>query len=83
MFGLLNPWAGIALVICAIALLRYVKLRAERGGAGDEDVQRLERRLGEVERRLTDIQDIMLSIDEKLDARPRLESTESAAEPHG
>ena len=70
MFGVLNPWMGIALVICAFALLKYVRIRAERGGAGDEDVERLERRLAEVERRLTDIQDIMLAIDEKLDARP-------------
>ena len=71
MFGPLNPWVGIALVICAFALYKYVRIRVEREGAGRGQVESLERRLGEVERRLTDIQDIVLAIDEKLERQER------------
>jgi len=66
-----DPWGGIALIICAIALLKYVKARAQKGGFGDERIEDLEQRMREVERRLGDIQDIVLSIDEKLERQER------------
>ena len=69
-----GPWFGIALVIGAIALLKYVRIRAERDGVAREEVDRLEQRLGEIERRLTDIQDIVLAIDEKLEREERRKS---------
>ncbi len=66
-----NLWGGIALIICASALYMYVKARVERGHLGSEVGERLEQRLSEVERRLTDIQDIVLAIDEKLERQER------------
>ena len=67
----MGPWFGIGLVIGAIALLKYVRVRAEREGVAREEVDHLEQRLGEIERRLTDIQDIVLAIDEKLEREER------------
>jgi hypothetical protein len=64
-------WGGLALVICAVALLKYVEQRAKKGGLANPQVVQLEQRLGELERRLTDIQEIVLSIDEKLERRER------------
>ena len=60
-------FTGIVMIICATALLRFVVARSTRGRVDDEVVERLEQRMQEVERRLTDIQDIVLSIDEKLE----------------
>ena len=61
------PWGGIALIICAVALLRYVQARAKNGGLSEQRSRELENRLAEVERRLSDIQEIVLAIDEKLE----------------
>ena len=69
-----GPWFGIALIIGAIALLKYVRVHAEREGVAREEVDRMEQRLGEIERRLTDIQDIVLAIDEKLEREERQKS---------
>ena len=60
-------FGGIALIICAVAFLRYVSAKSDRNNIGSEIVERLDQRMQEVERRLTDIQDIVLSIDEKLE----------------
>ena len=59
-------FGGITAIICANALLRFVTARAPRGPQHGETANLLER-MGEVERRLTDIQDILLAIDEKLE----------------
>ena len=58
---------GIALIICAVALLRLAEGRAKKGGLGKEQVEQFDRRIGEMEKRLTDIQEIVLAIDEKLE----------------
>ena len=58
-------------IILSLALLKYVKARGSGGGFGDEQIKQLEQRMGEVERRLVDIQDIVLSIDEKLERQDR------------
>jgi hypothetical protein len=66
-----DPWAGFALIICSVALLKYVKARTQDGGFSNQRVEDIEQRMGEVERRLGDIQDIVLSIDEKLERQER------------
>jgi hypothetical protein len=68
-------WIGLALVICAVALLKHVQARARSGGYSNSRVEELEQRMGEVERRLGDIQDIVLSIDEKLERQERAGAT--------
>ena len=64
-------FGGIALIICAVAILRYVTARSNRGPDEHETVEQLEQRMREVERRLTDIQEIVLSIDEKLERQEK------------
>ncbi len=61
------PFVGTALILCAVALLKFVKTRAAQGGAAAEQARLLEQRLAEVERRLGDIQEVVLAIDEKLE----------------
>ncbi len=65
---------GIALIICAVALLRYVTGRSKRDGVGRQQAERIEERMGALERRLGDIQEIVLSIDEKLERQERSSS---------
>ncbi|MDA0745943.1 MAG: hypothetical protein O2954_05450 [bacterium] len=56
---------GVAFIILASAVLKYVERRS-KGGISDSAEQRLMARMNELERRLTDIQDAMITIDEKL-----------------
>jgi ABC-type phosphate transport system auxiliary subunit len=61
---------GIAIIILASAVCKYVE-----GHASDmpsEAEARLIARMSELERRLTDIQDVMIAIDEKLNRHPVL-----------
>lgn len=70
-----DPWGGIALIILAVTFMRYVKARTQQPRAPAADtgrVRELEERLAEVERRLSDVQDIVLAIDEKLERREQL-----------
>ncbi len=55
----------VALIILASAVHRYVDRRGKASVPGDAE-QRLMARMDELERRLTDIQDVMITIDEKL-----------------
>ena len=64
-------FGGIAPIICAVAFLRFVTIRTKRGAVDRDVVDGLEQRMHEVERRLTDIQDIVLSIDEKLERQEK------------
>lgn len=57
---------GIALIVCASALHLHIKARSKRQGIEPEMAERLEQRIGGLERRLNDIQDIVLAIDDKL-----------------
>lgn len=66
-----DPWGGIALIICATALLKYVAARSKRSGVGEGRIGPLEERMTEVEKRLGDIQEIVLAIDEKLERQER------------
>ena len=66
-----DPWGGIALIICAVALLKYVTARGRNKGFSDARTVQLDQRMTEVEKRLGDIQEIVLAIDEKLERQER------------
>jgi hypothetical protein len=68
-----SPWGGIALIICSVALLNYVKGQNKQGG-GNKKIRELENRLAEMERRMNDVQDIVLSIDERFEYKEKLRS---------
>ena len=55
----------IAIIILASAVHKYVERRC-RGAVPGKAEQRLTARMDELERRLTDVQDVMIAIDEKL-----------------
>lgn len=55
----------VALIILASSVHRYVDRRG-KGSVPSDAEQRLMARMDELERRLTDIQDVMITIDEKL-----------------
>ncbi|MFT5089417.1 MAG: hypothetical protein ACI906_002282 [Candidatus Latescibacterota bacterium] len=73
----MEPFMGIALIICATALLKYVSGRNKKGSVGPQQAERLQERMDMLERRLSDIQEIVLAIDEKLERQDR-----SGAEAH-
>lgn len=57
----------VAIIILASAVHKYVERHAKGKGAIPSDAEaRLSARMDELERRLTDIQDVMIAIDEKL-----------------
>lgn len=64
-------FAGIALIICATALVKYVEGRNKRGHIGPQQADVLSERMDLVERRLSDIQEVVLAIDEKLERQDR------------
>jgi hypothetical protein len=55
----------VAIIILASAVLKYVDRRT-KGQIPREAEERLVARMDELDRRLTDIQDVMITIDEKL-----------------
>lgn len=57
---------GVALIVLASAVLKYVD-RQTKGSVPGKAEDRLNARLNDLDRRLTDIQEIMIAIDEKLD----------------
>ncbi len=56
---------GVAFIILATAILKYVD-RRYKGSIPTDAEERLTARINELDRRLTDIQDVMITIDEKL-----------------
>ena len=56
---------GVAFIILATAILKYVE-RRYKGNIPSDAEQRLSARIDELDRRLTDIQDVMITIDDKL-----------------
>ena len=56
---------GVAFIILAAAILKYVERRS-KGTVPSDAEQRLTARMDQLDRRLTDIQDVMITIDEKL-----------------
>jgi hypothetical protein len=63
--GLIEIGLMVALIILASAVHRYVDRRT-KGSVPSDAEERLMARMDELERRLTDIQDVMITIDEKL-----------------
>ena len=63
----METWIGISLVICATAFLKWVQSRTSRKGVGAGQAEALEARMSQLEQRLGDVQDIVLSVDEKLE----------------
>lgn len=56
---------GVALIVLAVAVLKYVE-RQTKGTVPGKVEERLNARLDDLDGRLTDIQEIMIAIDEKL-----------------
>jgi len=69
-YGMVIPLAGLIIgaVIC-FKVLDYLRLKATLSGDGSEnpDATDIQERLGEIERRLTDVQDVMIALSEKFD----------------
>ena len=59
---------GIALIVLAAAVHKYVD-RQSKGVLPGKVEERLNARLDDLDRRLTDIQEIMIAIDERLNRR--------------
>ena len=59
---------GIAFIILASTACKYAEHRA-KGSIPTDAEERLIARMDELDRRLIDIQDVMITIDEKLDRR--------------
>ena len=57
---------GVALIILASAIGKYISART-KGVIPSSAEQRLMARMDELDRRLTDIQDVMISLDDKLE----------------
>ncbi len=55
----------VAIIILASAVHKYVDRRT-KGSIPSEAEERINARMDELDRRLTDIQDVMITIDEKL-----------------
>jgi len=68
-----NFFIGISLIILVSAIVsavhKYIDRRT-KGSIPSEAEKRLNTRMNELERRLTDIQDILITIDEKFDRSP-------------
>jgi len=58
----------IALIILASSVHKYIERRG-KGSVPSDAETRLIARMDELDRRLTDIQDVMITIDDKLDRK--------------
>ena len=62
-------FVGIVLIILASALRKYIDRRT-KGSIPSNAEERLNARMDELDRRLTDIQDVIIAIDDKLNRSP-------------
>jgi hypothetical protein len=62
---MINLCIGVAIIILASTICKYISHKNWREVPGDAE-KRLNARLAHLEQRLTDIQDVMITIDEKL-----------------
>ena len=71
MEGVIVPLAFFATVAIIVLGLRALRLKATLGGEAPriegEELAEVRTRLDEIERRLTDVQDVMISLSEKFD----------------
>ena len=58
----------VAIIILASGAYKYIERRT-RGSIPSDAEKRINARMDELDRRLTDIQDVMITIDEKLSRR--------------
>ena len=58
----------VAIIILASAAYKYIERRT-RGSIPSDAEERINARMDELDHRLTDIQDVMITIDEKLSRR--------------
>ena len=63
---------GIAAIVLAMGWQKATIARAKSGELDRERFAELEDRIGAMEKRLSDIQEVMLSIDEKLEKEGRV-----------
>jgi len=63
---------GIALIVLAVGWQKATIARAKSGELDRERFAEFEDRIGAMEKRLSDIQEVVLSIDEKLEKEGRL-----------
>ncbi len=66
MIELVVIFLGIVLIILASAIGKHINHRA-KGSIPSDAEERLNERMDELDRRLTDIQDIIIAIDDKLE----------------
>lgn len=71
-FGMIIPLATLgATVFIFLKIMDYLKLRATVAGDGTGEpgggVEEIRERLEEIERRMTDVQDVMIALSEKFD----------------
>jgi hypothetical protein len=70
---MIDFFVGISMIIIVGAIVsaahKLIDRRTKRSIPGEAE-KRLNERMNELERRLTDIQDVMITIDEKLDRSP-------------
>jgi len=71
-YGMILPLAGIAFsIFVVVKVVDYLKLKATISGDGTQEpgaqLEDLQVRLTEIERRLTDVQDVMIALSEKFD----------------
>ena len=65
---MIEIFVGICLIILASAVHKYVDRRGKATVPSDVE-ERLQARLTELDRRITDVQDILITIDEKLNLK--------------
>lgn len=70
---MIDFFVGISMIIIVGAIVsaahKFIDRRTKRSIPGEAE-KRLSERMNELERRLTDIQDILITIDEKFDRSP-------------
>ncbi len=70
---MIDFFVGISMIIIVGAIVsaahKFIDRRTKRSIPGEAE-KRLNERMNELERRLTDIQDILITIDEKFDRSP-------------
>ena len=69
--GFFHVAMGVSLIILSAGLVNYINLRARNKGRmakkAIEEGGGIELRLSEIERRITDVQDIILAMSDKVD----------------
>jgi len=71
-YGMVIPLVSLgATVFIFLKIMDYLKLRATVAGDGSREsmggLEEIQERLDEIERRMTDVQDVMIALSEKFD----------------